>query len=555
MTMIRELHRPWAVALATCAVAAAQENVFEEVALRVSSLRPNGACIVDRGNRDQVQAGDRVIFAPRNGPVVQGRVAEVDERTALVELADPAAVVPIGTRGHVLVPKARRAAAQPAPAQQPTQPSPTATDPSAPPAEEEWRPGMPLLGTTRPPRPVERPATMRGRFYGGANVVRTLGSWSQSYLDTGVDVELDNLRGDGGTLRVHGEFNWSKETSENTGADLRLFELSYERGGTRFQPWRWQVGRFLQRDMPEFGVLDGIEVGYRREGSARFGASFGYLPELDEDMESFADLQLAAWYVWNQDIAERVQVGVGYQKSWHRFELDRDLVLVKARYLPVEGWDLSSTLWIDFYTSGDDLKDETVEVSRANVFASRRWAKRGGVEAFFDHEEYPETRRRELPQTIQPLTLIDAHQDRVSLHAWVDTESGTRWFTRLTGWIDEAREGGAVELGVQIEGLLQPRTRTTLALFDVQGLTNTVFGARIEHGGTHDWGRLDLLYELGFVHHEGFPADSDDLLQHRVGALATTGVGAGWDATFFADGTLWDDELSLGIGIYLQKLF
>jgi hypothetical protein len=548
MTMLAPF-RSIVVACVGAGVAAAQGDVFEEVALRVASLRPNGGVVVDRGKRDHVQIGDRVVLLPRNGQVAHASVVEIDERTALVQLVDPTAPVVAGTRGHVLLPKARL---QPKPESAPGA-QPGATAPPKP-RDDEWRPGMPLLGSTRPPRPEERPASMYGRVYGGANLVRTLGDFEESWFVAGADVEIDNLRGDGGTLRFHGDFTAATETSENSGDDLRLYEVSYEHGGTRWQPWRWQVGRFLQRDMPEFGVLDGIEVGYRRESGHRFGASFGWLPELDEDLESLADLQIAGWYLWHQDVAERVTVGIGYQKSWHRWDVDRDLVVVKARLLPSDGWLLSGALWIDFYTSRDDLKDESVEVTRGNAFAARRWPQQGGLELVFDHEEYPETLRRELPQTLLPQTLIDAHQDRASLHAWVHA-GPTRWFTRLTGYSDEERDGGAAEFGVAVDGLVQARARTTLALFDVQGLSQSLAGVRIEHGGAFSFGRLDLLYELGFVHHEGMPSDRDDLLQHRLGALCTSDLGAGWDATFFADGSLWDDELSFGVGIWLQKHF
>ncbi|MBL8756251.1 MAG: hypothetical protein JNK15_23350 [Planctomycetes bacterium] len=536
------------VVLACCGVVAAQGDVFEEVALRIASLRPNGGVVVDRGKRDHVQVGDRVVLVPRNGQVAHGTVTELDERTALVQLVDPTAPVTAGTRGHVLVPKVRlQPKPDPAPQAQPTRPDPTQP-------ADEWRPGMPLLGNTRPPRPEERPTSVHGRVYGGANLVRTLGDFEESWLVAGADVELDNLRGDGGTLRFHGDFTASTETSENWGDDLRLYELSYEHGGTRHQPFRWQVGRFLQRDMPEFGLLDGVEVGYRRENGHRFGASFGWLPELDDDLESLADLQIAGWYLWHQDVGERFTVGFGYQKTWHRWDVDRDLVVVKARLLPSDGWMLSGALWIDFYTARDDLKDETVEITRANAFASRRWPQVGGLELVLDHEEYPETRRRELPQTLLPQTLVDAHQDRASLHAYVHA-GPTRWFTRLTGYSDEERDGGAAEFGVDVDGLLQQRARTTLAVFDVQGVTQSLAGVRVEHGGDLSFGRLDLLYELGFVHHEGMPSDRDDLLQHRLGALCTSDLGSGWDATFFADGTLWDDELSFGVGIWLQKHF
>ena len=81
--------------------------------------------------------------------------------------------------------------------------------------------------------------------------------------------------------------------------------------------------------------------------------------------------------------------GVGYQKSWHRLDGDRDLFVIKGRYLPNDGWDLSSSIWVDIYDNRDVLKDETLEVTRANVFAARRWRGEGGLEFFYDHEEYP----------------------------------------------------------------------------------------------------------------------------------------------------------------------
>ena len=537
------------LAVAT-ATAVAQDAAFEKLPLRIATMRPDGAIVIDRGQRDLVQAGDRVELQPRNGAPVQGTVTSVDERTAVVEVLDRDAVLPIGTKGHVLLPAARRTAQ---PVEVPLPPKAPPPKPKSPnPADDEWEPGMPLLGTARPPHPEDRARSITGRVYAAADVVRTLNSWSHSFLDVGLDFEVENPNGDGGIVKFHGEFDWSTEAaSERAGTDLRLYEASYEDGGTRFEPLHYQVGRFLPRDMPEFGLLDGVAVGWRRESGSRFGASFGYLPELDEDLESFSDLQVAVWYVWNADIGERVSWGLGYQKSWHRFDQDRDLVVVKARYLPVDGWMTSAALWLDIYGSRDEAKAGDVGVTRANAFTSRRWKDEGGIELGYDHEEYPDILRRELPQTLTPITLADAHQDRATMHAWVYAGT-TRWFTRLTGWIDEEREGGAVELGVELNG---KDSRTALAAFDAQGLTNDLVGFRLERGGTYGWGRLDMLYELGFVHHQGFPDDRDDLLQHRLGALATTDLGSGWDAIFHGDATLWDDELSFGAGIYLQRHF
>ena len=42
------------------------------------------------------------------------------------------------------------------------------------------------------------------------------------------------------------------------------------------------------------------------------------------------------------DERERFTLTGGYQKTWHRWDADRDLIVAKARYLPHDGWDVSS---------------------------------------------------------------------------------------------------------------------------------------------------------------------------------------------------------------------
>ncbi|MBL8733468.1 MAG: hypothetical protein JNN13_13945 [Planctomycetes bacterium] len=555
---MQRLHVALGSAWLLTAVVSAQEvadQVFEQLAQRVASVRPGGGVVVDRGSVDHVQVGDRVFLAPRNGPMLPGSVQQVDERTALVSLQDPAALVPIGCRGHVLVPKVRTRGAAPPTTTDDVPPAPAQGPPADAPADDGWRPGMPLLGPMRAPRPAERPASLHGRVYGRADAVRTLDSFRQSWFASGVDFALDNPQQDGGSVNFHGEFLHSTEGSGDAGADLRLYEFSYQHGGSRFEPLHWQVGRFLSRDVPELGLLDGGTIGYRREGGDRFGASFGYLPELDDDMESFADLQLAAWYTWNLDAAERSAVLLAFQHTWHRGTADRDLVLLRTRYLPHDGFDVLSTWWIDLYDGRDDRKAAVVEITRANVSVARRLAGGSGIELAFDHESYPDIDRRELAQTVLPTTLADAHHDRVLLHGYWQADAATRWFVRATGFVDAERTGGSIEGGVAGHGWLQDGATTTVAGFVIAGVTSSLHGVRLEHGGAFAGGRLDGLYELGFVHHEGFPADRDDLLQHRLGGVWTRALGGGWDATCHGDVTLWDDELSFGVGIYLQRIF
>lgn len=544
---------------ASCLVATvvtAQQGAVDEVELRVASSRPNGYLVVDRGKRDLVQVGDRVVLTLRNGQVVQAVVREVDERTSTIEPLGQGIAVPLGSKGRVLVPQERRAAQQPKP--KPEEPTAPPVDDAPPRAqqqpEDDWRPGMPLLGNTRPLHAVDRSPAIHGRYYAVADVVSTLGDLSHSFLRTGVDGTATNLFADGGTFNFHGEFGWLEETSGNTGTDLRIFDLSYERGGNRFEPLHWQVGRFLVRDMPEFGLLDGGSVDYRREGGDRFGASLGYLPNLDEDLDTLANLQIAAWYTWISDVSERFTVTLGFQKTWRRLDADRDLIVVKSRYLPFGGWNTTAVVWLDLYDNRDVGKS-AASATRANASLGREWQGSGGITLAYDHEEYPALLRPELPQTILPTTLLDAHQDRLTGAAHWFLGGGGRVDARVTGWIDEERQGGSGDLGYSAEGWLQEGARTGLALYDVQGLTNTVVGVRAEHGKPLAGGRLDVLYELGFVHHEGFPADRNDLLQHRLAGLWSSDLGANWTGLVHTDATLYDQELSFSLGIYLQRHF
>jgi hypothetical protein len=305
--------------------------------------------------------------------------------------------------------------------------------------------------------------------------------------------------------------------------------------------------------MPEFGLLDGLAWSHRGEDGLRFGASVGYLPELDEDLESFADLQVAAWVLGSDSLAERLTWGLGAQKTWHRGQDDRDLLVAKVRRVEPGGWDLAATTWIDFYL-GNEQKDG-IGLSRARAHAARRWDDGAGLVVAYDHEEYPDQLRRELPQTLLPATVLDAHQDRLSLHAYTTSEQGTRWTTRASGYVDEEHGGGSLELGCSVPDLLGRDARTGLTMFGLHGASKSLFGLRLDHGGPLAGGRFDLLGEVSFVHHEGFPNDRDDLLQYRLGGLWTAALADRWSLSLHGDATLWDDEFSLAAGFYLQHTF
>ena len=94
--------------LALLAAAPAQDEKFTRLALRALATRPTGDVVVDRGGRDLLMAGDKVVLLPRNGTILHGAVHAVQDRDAVVRLVDRNAVVTPGTKGEVLVPRNRR---------------------------------------------------------------------------------------------------------------------------------------------------------------------------------------------------------------------------------------------------------------------------------------------------------------------------------------------------------------------------------------------------------------------------------------------------------------
>ena len=92
-----------------------QEDSLESLPLRVVSTRPARTLVVDRGSSDLVERGDRVRLYPKDGSTRPGRVIKVEDRSSVVELQDKSFVPEPGTKGEVLIPASRRAAAQPEP--------------------------------------------------------------------------------------------------------------------------------------------------------------------------------------------------------------------------------------------------------------------------------------------------------------------------------------------------------------------------------------------------------------------------------------------------------
>ena len=93
--MLHRIILPITVACLMWAPAPAQDRKgFQRTSLRVSSTGPGSRVTVDRGKRDMVLRGDRVLLYPRNGRTYKGTVVQLTERSAVVELIDKKFVPP-----------------------------------------------------------------------------------------------------------------------------------------------------------------------------------------------------------------------------------------------------------------------------------------------------------------------------------------------------------------------------------------------------------------------------------------------------------------------------
>jgi hypothetical protein len=525
---------------------------------RVTRAGPGSGVTVDRGTIDGVAVGDRVRLFPRGGAIVGGFVLEVLDRSAVVELDAGGTEVAAGTRGEVLVPPGRLDGegagkrGKPGPAQAP------GPLPEHPPWEREevFDPKAPLLSGMKPLRPEERARQVSGLLYVIAEVTQDLeGEFSDSLFRLGTDLFCENPFGRGGRLHFNGEVDYLTETDEEEGLDLLVKRLSYAWGGTRFQDQRWEVGRFLQNGMPEFGFLDGAEWTRRRDNGHRYGLSLGFMPEPDDDFDTFRDFQVAGFYEWISDAQEQLVAAAGFQKSFHNGVADRDLVVARVRWLPVEGgWSFHGTAWIDIHTSGDAAKGSGLALTELLATLTRSWEGGHGIDVTVRHLEFPDMDRREfLPPT--PAAVADSRYDTLAVNAWRRLTPDLDLRGHGAAYDDEAGSGGAGELEAEVQDVLLPGSRAFLSVFGTLGRFEDAFGVRGGVGRTLGRGRWDVFYEVSIHHLEGVDDDRDDLFQHRVRASGSVSLAPLWDLSAHAEGVLWDTEFTWSIGVSVQKRF
>ena len=570
----------WIAPAALVATAAGQETpATARVELRVMAATP-GRAIVDRGSADGLAVGDRVELRPRGGAPLRGIVADVRERGATVELDDRRALVAAGTRGDATVPASRLPKQEPPapatpPQQQPQQPSPaapakepaTAAEPAAAPSgageakkwtnrDDGFQQGQPLLAGMAALRPQQRPARVDGRVWALADFTSASdGGWSSSFARGGVDLRAENLFGDGGTLRADLETNYDTEPDDGHGTDFLARRLSYTMGGTRFDAQRVEIGRFLQHAMPELGYLDGLEWGRRLADGDRIGVSAGFMPEPDDDFSTLDDVQAAISYEWVNDPGEQLTLAGALQQTWHEGQMDRSLLVGRARWLPSGNWDVSASTWVDFYDGEDDAKDQPVEVTQAIVSIVRSFDGGGSLALTGQHVAFPELDRHGEFLPLDATALARTHLDRIALSGRTTPGGAFALHGDLAAFHDEEGNGGSLEAGFDV-----PLPWFEDARLDVTGFLSLasfadVYGGRVgasDPVGDYPW---ECFYELANHRQAGFSASLDDLVQHRLYFSQSFYEVGGMRLSARVELRVYDDEHSVTGGFSLERSF
>ena len=346
--------------------------------LKVHSVSGNYVYF-EKGRSAGLRPGDLITLKPPGAGPVRAVIKEVSKNHSRALLLDKEVVLALGVPGMVNLPITRFGGKA-----KPTTGGETDSTggqdrkiPEHPPWEMKLdgsQDGLPLLAPIRGRTPSERAVKIHGRAWFNTNYsISKVGGTNKFLLtDIGTDSTVENLFGSGGEIRFRGDLFTRKSylefANDRSDSEFRLDRLSYRHGFAADSDLRWQVGRFLPEFTPEFGVLDGGSIDYKiGPGSSRLAFALGGRPDPVTIKAQSDDYQMSFFYDYNPTPDRSFELGAGYTKTWFEGAPDRDLFIGKAFYRPTDELSFHSSLWLDYYTGSDVVKDTGFEVTQFQI--------------------------------------------------------------------------------------------------------------------------------------------------------------------------------------------
>jgi hypothetical protein len=531
--------------------AAAQSEAQVNLRARVLTVAETMAEI-DRGSMDGVEPGDWVKLQPLTGGEISVQVERVEEHSCWVRL-QASGLVEAGVACEIKVTLSAAESGQGA-GNGMGENLPTAAPQWSKPINP-WDPLRPLLADD-PLTPEERDPIWSGRFYSSfhTNMENENQNSTSTFARTGFDLRGENPFGIGGRIRLSVDLDhrsYSDDDGDDSQFHGRIERLSYAHGGDRFQPLRWEVGRFVSDLFPEFGVVDGVEMRYRLASGMQIGGSLGYIPEPSADYETGNDLQVAAYMQAVQGEQRTLRWGAGVQKTWHDGTADRDLMLFKLDYVPDSNFRLYSSAWVDFYDADDTGKSEGAELTTAQARAYWR-QKDYGASLGYRQWRYPQVLRYQAG-SFTNTELLEENTSRADLRVWSKWDANMRISGRLDSWQSDDKDGGGAELRLDWYDLIGPDLDTSFLLYSRQGSYTDATGFRLDQYIGLENGSLRVSWETANY----APSDGGDseLTEHDVRLSWDYWSAGGW--SFNLDGGIrFGDQVNNPyLGLYLQRRF
>ena len=409
--------------------------------------------------------------------------------------------------------------------------------------------------------PVKRPAKLPSHENVSHGRVQVRHAF-QSDSDNQLDYAITRLNSSGSIERLQGSpwsFEWSGNATLRSGDAYRehsdyqsvrpdiyraLFQHPLEEGGFL------RLGRFLPRELPGIGYLDGAQSEIRSHGGPwRFGAVAGFKPDRRDLGASAKEPTLAGYATVEagQRNADYYTGTVGLLSSLFDGQANRLALLLDQRARLGTRFNLYSTAEVDLGVA-DTSTSSSVQLTRLNLSASAKVSRSFTLRAGLDHWERPDTLDQRDLLAIQEDRLFDNGYWRY----WVGAQHKLPWNLRLSeqlSFIDSDAGNNASRWRVSLSrtGVLAwPSASLTATLYNLETRGAEGYGSRVSAYLPWWQGKLVLRPAVGLRWLDA-EAQSDDLTLtyysiHVDGRISTTwtlfgglttSTGDGADATLF----------------------
>lgn len=542
------------VLFAQICVSGTRAQATRDVAVKVTSSSESHVYL-DKGRDAGLRVGDIVVLEPRGAAPIKASITDVSRTHCRARLEHRRAMVALGVKGRVRVPESRLAkptATKPPDQRKPEHPPWTGELPR----EED---DLPLLAPIRGRTPADRPMRVFGRAWLRATGRDNRFSGDNRYLLLGAGTEsvVENPFAYGGEFRFRGDLSHRRSELEfaedQSTTQFRVDRLSYRAGHASDDMVRFQVGRFLQTLAPQLGLVDGAEVDLRVGSGSRVGVSFGGFPEPNVNRNSFDDKQLSLFYRYRSDAEQTLELGAGFQKTWHRSKSDRDLALFDLFWQPISSLSVYADLWVDYYGSSAVNKSEGLEVTEFQ--GGTNWAidDSNGLGVQIDYFVWPELLREEF-RPVEPTSTRDDYVLRGVLSSWHVVSDQVRFDFRISPWEDQAGSGLAGDARVTLSNVLFDQGYVAFDLFKTDGTYEDAAGGRVTLGHYDSVYSQTLAFEVSSHDFDRPPPGSTAFNQAVSATFDWHGLSA-TDLSVNLDYRFGDTQDALALGLYLQTRF